>query len=67
MLLLNKEMIIQDIMQDMVSRNERANALLNESGHESGQTVPIGNTGNLDANGHVIANRGITKKLSDKV
>jgi hypothetical protein len=63
MLLLNKETIIQDIIQDMMSRNERANALLNESGHESGQTVPIGNTGNLDA----IASRGTTKQLLDKV
>lgn len=46
-------------MQDMVSRNERANVLNDESGHKSGQSVPIGNTGNLDA----IASRGTTKQL----
>lgn len=55
MLLLNKEILIQD----MVSRNERANVLNDESGHKSGQSVPIGNTGNLDA----IASRGTTKQL----
>jgi hypothetical protein len=54
MLLLNKEMIIQDIIQDKVSRNERANALNDESGHESGQTVPIGNTGNQRNNKTII-------------
>lgn len=46
-------------MQDMVSRNERANVLNDESGHKSRQSVPIGNTGNLDA----IASRGTTKQL----
>lgn len=59
MLLLNKEILIQDIMQDMVSLNERANVLNDESGHKSGQSVPIGNTGNLDA----IASRGTAKQL----
>ena len=58
MLLLNKETIIQDIIQDMMSRNERANALLNESGHESGQSVPIGNR---------VENRDISNQLSGKV
>lgn len=58
MLLLNKEILIQDIMQDMASRNERANVLNAESGHKSGQSVPIGNTGNLDT----IASRGTTKQ-----
>ena len=66
-----------------MSRNEGASIPNDESGHKSGQTVPIGNTGNLDANGHVIgqsvqcgngegnrdaiASRGTTKQLSDKV
>ena len=42
-----------------MSRNEGA-SIPND---ESGQSVPIGNTGNLDA----IANRETTKQLSDKV
>ena len=42
MLLLNKEMVIRDIIQDIVSRNEGVAAVYNESGHESGQSVPIG-------------------------
>lgn len=54
MLLLNNEMIIQDIMQDKVSRNERANVFNDESGHESGQSVPIGNTGNQRNNKTII-------------
>jgi hypothetical protein len=60
-------MMMRDIIQDIASRNEGANILNDESGHESGQSVPIGNTGNLDANGHVIVNRGTTKQLSDKI
>jgi len=42
MLLPNKEMMIRDIIQDMMSCNEGITAVYNESGHESGQSVLIG-------------------------
>ena len=42
MLLPNKEMMILDIIQDMMSRNEGITVVYNESGHESGQSVLIG-------------------------
>lgn len=54
MLLLNKETMIQDIIQDMVSCNEGASGYNGESRHESGQTVPIGNTSNLNDIGQSV-------------
>jgi hypothetical protein len=49
MLLPNKQIMIRDILQDIMSRNKGVIAVYNESRHESGQSVLIGYNGIFSA------------------